>query len=251
MTRAVSTGLIWVLVLASGFFCLGAEKPNIVVEDNLIAENGLGIYLGWYGNWYIQIVGNRIERNGEGIRIVNRKAFIEGNLIADNVIGVRITPEHEEEIVTNVEWVTLRGNSFVGNELYALQNLAPIAVDARKNWWGANGPRLASYSRWILVPWILPQPGITPPITLHTGLTVAFTDIESSLLLEGLGFCWEPILSPDQGKMSLDVRDLWGWRVFPLPETISLSGNLVMGPVEYGDWLTRPVDREGGQQSGG
>ncbi|MCD6540523.1 right-handed parallel beta-helix repeat-containing protein [Candidatus Bipolaricaulota bacterium] len=233
------------MALVLGWLCLAAEKPNIVVEDNLIAENGLGIYLGWQGDWYIAVVGNRIERNGEGVRIVNRKAIIERNTIADNVIGVRITAEHEEGLVTEVEWVTLRDNSFVGNELYALQNLAPITVDARRNWWGPGGPRTAA-EEWTLLPWIFSVSGVTPSLTLCVGPV----DTEGGgvvLSLGGLGFC--RALGPVSGRggITLDVRDLEGWRTVFIPWTVSLSGNLIMGPVECDDWLTRPTDSgEGG-----
>ncbi len=243
MTRGLSPWWLLMIFALAGGICLAAEKPNIVVEDNLIAENGLGIYLGWQGDWYIQVVGNRIERNGEGIRIVNRKAVIEGNLIADNVIGVRITAEHEEGLVTEVEWVTLRDNSFVGNELYALQNLAPITVDARRNWWGPAGPRTAA-STWTLLPWILSVPGVTPSLTLRAGPASADTAV-GVLSLSGLGPCGEARMAGDRWGITLDVRDLWGWRAVLLPWTVTLSGNLVMGPVEYGDWLTRPADHGG------
>lgn len=243
MTRGLFPWLLTIFALTGGI-CLAAEKPNIVVEDNLIAENGLGIYLGWQGDWYIQVVGNRIERNGEGIRIVNRKAVIEGNLIADNVIGVRITAEHEEGLVTEVEWVTLRDNSFVGNELYALQNLAPIIVDARRNWWGPAGPRTAA-STWTLLPWIFSVPGVTPSLTLRVSAGAAV--LRSGVLsLPALGFCagWEE--STALGAITLDPQDLWGWRVAFVPWTVTLRGNLVMGPVECEEWLAQPPDSGGG-----
>ena len=240
----------WRVVLIIGIWGLGClcvsgeeEKPNIVVEDNLIAENGLGIYLGWQGDWYIAVVGNRIERNGEGIRLVNRKALIEGNLIADNVIGVRITAEHEEEVVTQVEWVTLRGNSFVGNELYAVQNLAPVPVDANDNWWGPGGPRPAA-PRWTLLPWIFSVSRVPPPLTLRVS-TVGDVPGGGTPSLRIPGFCGDVEASLASGAITLDPRDLWGWRVAFIPWTVSLSGNLIMGPVECEEWLTGPPDSGG------
>jgi len=242
VTRGIACGCMGLLLIMGGF-CLAEETPNIVVEDNLIAENGLGIYLGWQGDWYIAVVGNRIERNGEGIRIVNRKALIEGNLIAANVIGVRITPEHEEGIVTEVEWVTLRGNSFVDNELYAVQNLARITVDARHNWWGPDGPRLMA-SEWTLLPWIFSVPRVAPPLTLRvTPVEASRTDVP--LFLGGLSLCGEPSAIPAQETLTIHIQDLRGWRAVFLPWTVSLSGNLVMGPVECEDWLTQPANSGG------
>lgn len=245
MTRGLSPLVVCVVVLALEGLCLAVEeKPNIVVEDNLIAENGLGIYLGWQGDWYIQVVNNRIERNGEGIRLVNRKALIEGNLIANNVIGVRITAEHEEETVTQVEWVTLRGNSFVGNELYAVQNLAPVPVDINRNWWGPDGPRIGML-KWTLLPWILSVPRVPLPLTLR--VSAGAVVLRSGVLsLPTLGFCAEWEESSALGTITLDPQDLWGWRVAFVPWTVTLRGNLVMGPVECEEWLAQPPDSGGG-----
>ncbi|MGY4707051.1 NosD domain-containing protein [Candidatus Bipolaricaulota sp. J31] len=245
--RPVSWGLVLVVAIwGAGCLRLLAEeeKPNIVVEDNLIAENGLGIYLGWQGDWYIAVVGNRIERNGEGIRLVNRKALIEGNLIADNVIGVRITAEHEEELVTEVEWVTLRGNSFVGNELYAVQNLAPIPVDANENWWGPGGPQPAA-PKWTLLPWIFSVSRVPPPLTLRVS-PVGEVSEGRFLTLHALGFNGDVDPQTASGAITLDPRDLWGWRMAFIPWTVELSGNLIMGPVEYDEWLPGPPAPGGG-----
>lgn len=228
---------ILILLLVAGGLCMGAPRPNIVVEDNLIAENGLGIYLGWGGDWYIRVTGNRIERNGEGIRIVNRMALIEGNLIADNVIGVRITSEHEEKTVTEVEWVTLRGNSFVGNELYALQNLSPVTVEADDNWWGdPSGPRRA-FSEWILVPLVLRVP-TSPSLELSVS-PVSEASPGPALSLEGLGR--EPQMSPNSFGIELKTQYRWGWRIALLPQTIASGGNLVLGSVKCEYWSTEPL----------
>lgn len=240
--RGLSLLWVWVFLLVGGV-CVAADKPNIVVEDNLIAGNGLGIYLGWEGDWYIAILNNRIERNGEGIRIVNRKALIEGNLVADNVIGVRITTEHEEQIVTEVEWVTLRGNSFVGNELYDFQNLASITVDVQDNWWEPEESQ-ATVSSCPLIPWIFPMPNVMSPLTLRVSPSITdFT--REALSLSEHSVPGESPATSLWGTITLDVRDLWDWReVFPC-WTITLRGSLVMGPVEYGNWLAQPADHGG------
>jgi hypothetical protein len=118
-------------------------QPNLIIENNVISDSGFGIYLGWGGTWTALIRDNEITGNGEGIRLVNLAAYIEGNRILDNIIGLKVTPEHEEELVAQVEWVLLRYNLFEGNELYAVLNLADVLILAPRNWWGQpDGPRI-------------------------------------------------------------------------------------------------------------
>jgi hypothetical protein len=231
-----------ILVVGVGGLVLASSHPNIVVEDNIISRNGLGIYVGWYGDWFIQITGNKIEDNGEGIRIVNRKAIIERNWIAGNTIGVRVTSEHEEEKVTTVEMIILRGNGFVGNELYAVQNLSFSAIEAQDNWWGApEGPSESPRVKILPIFWLfkaLPYPSLS----LHArfaGLENAKTWFE----LPGFTCCQEEGCIRDVTLRKLFV-DLWDWRVVPVPWIFVQRENLVAGLVRVDNWLSEPPIRK-------
>lgn len=164
--------LVW-LVFAVVGVCeatTSADEPNLVIRDNVIEENGFGIYLGWYGYFVTEIADNTISGNGEGIRVVNAYTAIRNNSITDNITGVRVTDTHQGKDVTEVKGVLLSQNTITGNVLYGLENLAGLTVDARGNWWGdAAGPRLpggnegqgvasdritgtVDYSNWLSVP---------------------------------------------------------------------------------------------------
>ena len=164
--------LVW-LVFAVVGVCEGttsADEPNLVIRDNVIEENGFGIYLGWYGYFATEIAGNTISGNGEGIRVVNAYTAIRNNSITDNITGVRVTDTHQGEQVTEVKGVLLSQNVITGNVMYGLENLAAMTVDARGNWWGdAAGPRspgsaesqgvasdritgMIDYSNWLSAP---------------------------------------------------------------------------------------------------
>jgi len=231
-----------VLVIGVGGFAVASSHPNIVVEDNVISRNGLGIYVGWYGDWFIQITGNKIEGNGEGIRIVNRKAIIEGNWIAGNTIGVRVTSEHEEEEVTRVEMVILRENSFVGNELYAVQNLSFTAIEAQANWWGEpEGPRGSPRLKILPIFWVfeaLPYQSLS--------LRVRFASLENVRTwfeLPGFTHCEEEWGMKGTALRKLLV-DLWSWRVVPVPWLFVQRENLVVGLVRVDTWLSEPPRRK-------
>lgn len=116
-------------------------SPNLIITDNVIEDNGFGIYVGWTGEWISEISGNLIADNGEGIRIVNKAATIFDNVIQDNITGVRVTATHQGEVVTEVIAVSLFRNVIAGNSVYGLQNLTSLTIDARDNWWGSpDGP---------------------------------------------------------------------------------------------------------------
>ncbi len=165
--------LVW-LVFAVVGVCeettTSADEPNLVIRDNVIEENGFGIYLGWDGYYVTEIVDNTISANGEGVRVVNAYTAIRNNSITDNITGVRVTDTHQGEEVTVVKGVLLSHNVITGNVMYGLENLAAMTVDARGNWWGdAAGPRspgtaenqgvasdkitgMIDYSNWLSAP---------------------------------------------------------------------------------------------------
>jgi len=139
--------------------------------------------------------------------------------------------------------VTLRGNSFVGNELYALQNLTRITVDAQDNWWGPEEPQAAVSGRPLL-PWFFPLPSVLSPLSLRVSPTFVGLD-EGTLSLGGLGVSGESFAVLPWVKIIIDRRDLWEWRAVFLPGTITLSVSLLMVPLENGNWLAQPADHEG------
>ena len=234
------------------WWTFAASQPNIIVEGNVIKDNGLGIYLGWQGEWYILVKGNTIQNNGEGIRIVNRWAMIEQNLIAANVIGIRVTSEHQEELVTNVEQVILKNNVIEKNELYALLNSAPILIEAQGNWWGSpQGPRLlpelsgadsTDSHRWTIKLAVLPNLGRGRSLSLSHTLGCWSP---SSRALEVNGFSFfnpgfgEPTIPLDHSLAQLDVVM---FMLLCLRETSpsALPGNTVVGSVKCADWLRSP-----------
>lgn len=228
-------------ILVSLWWAVASAQPNIVVEDNVIAGNGLGIYLGWGGDWFIQVTGNEITGNGEGIRIVNRRALIEGNLIAGNVIGLSVTAEHEEKMVTRVEEVVLRGNLLQGNELYAVQNLADIRILAEGNWWGSpEGPRWAdapasSSGEWLV--WVVPDLKLDYGLTLDLSLT--------SLTREVVGLSLGIRLTGESSWARWNPAS-WGLalpQVMFIPLVSGARGtrtNLVSGLLQCEGWLRVP-----------
>jgi len=155
-------------VIALGVVVLGAttpkesEEPNLIIRNNTIADNGFGIYLGWGGTWITEITGNEIKNNGEGIRVVNAYTYIRDNVIEDNITGIKVTAEHQGKEVTQIKGLFVSENSITDNLLYGLENLAPITVDARGNWWGdttgpnqRNADRITgpvNYARWLTAP---------------------------------------------------------------------------------------------------
>jgi len=231
-----------VVVIGVGGLVFASSHPNIVVEDNVISRNGLGIYVGWYGDWFIRITGNKIEGNGEGIRIVNRKAIIEGNWISGNTVGVRVTSEHEEEEVTKVEMVILRGNSFVGNELYAVQNLSFTAIEAQANWWGEpKGPSTSPRLKIVLGFWVFKAFPYQ-----YLNLDVRFASLENARnWFELPGFVQ---YKAEWGIGDVTLRklfvDLWDWRLVPVPWIFVERGNLVVGLVRMDNWLREPPSKK-------
>ena len=216
----------------------GELQPNIVIEDNVIVDNGLGVYVGWSSDWITLIVGNRIARNGEGIRVVNRAAYIERNEIVENVIGLQVTPVHQEELVTQVEKVILRGNVFSDNELYAVLNLADVPLQASGNWWGRpEGPR------WeigvTLVEWLsrffyalFEKSGIV--------LTSSLTAEPAAQAFPALSLVGTLTLPPISLRWGLGSAESFLVQA-TAPKTY---GNLVKGPLMSQGWLSSPP-REG------
>ena len=139
-----------------------SEKPNLIIRNNTIEDNGFGIYLGWGGVWVTEITGNKITNNGEGIRVVNAYTYIRGNVIENNITGIRVTAAHQGKEVTQIRGLVVFDNTIVNNTLYGLENLAPIVVDARGNWWGdIIGPNThhsdriigsVNYEHWLTGP---------------------------------------------------------------------------------------------------
>ncbi len=153
-------------------------KPNLIIRNNVIDDNGFGVYLGWGGNWVTEITGNKIRDNGEGIRIVNSYTYLLNNLIENNITGIRVTAEHQGKKVTELKTVLLLQNAIIGNTFYGIENLSSFTVEAHKNWWGnAAGPIVpgqsthnsadrivgpVDYSDWLTAP--LPgMPGARQP----------------------------------------------------------------------------------------
>lgn len=152
-------------VLFGGWSVPGAGASRLVIEGNLISQNGIGIYVGWIGDWEIHIEANKIVQNGEGVRIKNRQAVILRNLIGQNVIGIVISLEHQEQqVVEGPLTFVLMYNAFEVNELYAIRNDTPFVIKADRNWWGSpEGPRLErsfpngllgliELSTWLIIP---------------------------------------------------------------------------------------------------
>ncbi len=228
-TACLSLGLA---VVAFGILCFGADKPNIIVENNLISENGLGIYLGWNGDWFIDIAGNKIEDNGEGIRVVNRKALIRDNLIAENVIGVRIASSHEGESVTHIEKVILKGNDFIANEVYALQNLSDTVVYAIANRWGAADPNSANDRRYTLGMLLFPvsfSAGVTLDVTFAFPAGLSFP-----LLAHTDSYC-EGMLCAPSVDGGLLLQGFWSWKPVIFLREVVFRGNLIFGPIKRED----------------
>lgn len=252
-----------------------APRPNIVIEDNVIVDNGLGIYVGWSSDWITLIVENRIERNAEGIRIVNRAAYVERNEIVENVIGLQVTPEHHEERVAEVEKVILRGNIFSDNELYAVLNLADVPLLATGNWWGRpegpqweGGPSVVEQQSTIsYVPFpgagIVFDPSLLTRAGLVLDLSLTATPPDEGFLASfpvgtlGLSFAAEP---PDGGFLVLSSVAPLGvpvfslrWEIGGIETTLGQAaapqayGNLVKGPLESQGWLSSPPWEEGGE----
>ncbi len=224
------------------------EKPNIVVEGNTFLGSGLGVYLGWNGDWHILVRGNHFEGKAEAIRVVNRRAIIEDNVIVDNVIGIRVTDTHEEVWRAEVEEVLLRGNMFEDNELYALHNLTDIPVIGHGNWWGdPEGPRTAVFptdqapawhTEWVL--WSLPELAQDSPITLDTSLTAASAGLSRAWA------AWPPIPASSVYRRGLTWAN--GGGEFLIPQSRkeepsrSVFSNTVLGLLEYTDWLDTPSE---------
>lgn len=217
-----------------GVLAAAPSKPNIVVEDNVIADNGLGIYLGWQGDWNILVKGNKILENGEGVRIVNRLATLEDNVIARNVIGIQVTSEHQEEHVTEVQSVVLRGNEIFGNELYALLNLSAALVKTENNWWGSpEGPTFLVEHQgtsdevytWAIDVILLPR---SFSQTLPAGIQLA------------QGFAGNLV----NKTISLVESDLWITLVprVTVESVTSVPNNLVAGHVVSVGWLRTPPE---------
>lgn len=247
-SEAWREGVALALLLAS-FCCLAAEDgPDLVIEGNVISGNGIGVYMGWYGEWSVRVVGNRIERNGEGVRIVNPIAFIEGNVIAHNVTGVVVTDDHEEKLVNQVERVVLQGNVFSENERYALQNLARIPLVANDNWWGhPGGPvwdgrpvpserRVVLWTGWFPAATSVPWRG---ELVLRTSLTGSGAPLFGLSGFAGSG-------GPPTRWTWLDSLR-WGLLVSPVTlvfvsevPAASPRANVVAGLLEVQSWLSHP-----------
>lgn len=145
--------LLLVLALAGEVFATAPTTPNLLIVDNEIRDNGFGVYVGWNGSWNVVVLDNLIVSNGEGIRIVNERAVVEGNRILGNVTGIRVTETHEGQNVTRVDYVLIRGNSIEGSLLYGLENLSTVLVRASGNWWGSSsGPICISDGSEMLSP---------------------------------------------------------------------------------------------------
>jgi len=241
----------WGAVLLS-WWVFAAPQPNLVVEGNVIEDNGLGIYVGWGGEWYILVRGNTIQSNGEGIRIVNRWAMIEQNLIKANVIGIQVASEHQEELVANVEQVILRGNIIEKNELYALINTARSLVEAQGNWWGSpQGPLLlvevptgtSPDSRlWSIK--LVVFPNLSREGSLSPSCTLGYwPPSPRALEVDGFSICdpgfSEPTITLDHSPARLDVIviTLLCHRKASPPGS---PGNAVFGSIKCTDWLTSP-----------
>lgn len=248
----------WGVVLLS-WWVFAAPQPNLVVEGNVIEDNGLGIYVGWGGEWYILVKGNTIQSNGEGIRIVNRWAMIEQNLITANVIGIQVTAEHQEELVTSVEQVILKNNVIEKNELYALINTARSLVEAQGNWWGSpQGPVLLSElptasstdnHQWSIKLAVFPNLGREASLSLSYTLDYLdyWSPLSWALELEVNGFSnsnpevVEPVITLSCSPAQLDVVALM---LLCLQEISppGLPGNTVVGSIKCTDWLRSPPE---------
>ena len=135
--------LIIAVIAALG--CVGddaAPNHNLIISDNELVNNGFGVYIGWFGAWDIAILNNVIRDNGEGIRVINRAAWIEGNDIVGNVAGIRVDDYHEDVEVATPDCVLIRANRIEGNLVTGIENLSQYMVQASGNWWGSeSGPR--------------------------------------------------------------------------------------------------------------
>jgi len=221
------------------------EQPGLLIQGNVISRNGLGVYMGWGGDWNVHLVGNTIEWNGEGVRIVNPYALIEGNTIAHNVTGLLVTDEHEEKTVTQVAQVVLRGNLFDENQIYAVQNVAAVPLIADGNWWGSpDGPRWADVQVpndrrvWLWTGWFGPATAAVwgGEIALRASLTrLGLAGIDAAAgLRSGSSWTWLDSLR-------------WGLPVVPLTvvfvtgaATTLPRGNVVTGLLQLETWLPTP-----------
>ena len=167
-----------------------------------------------------------------------------GNTIADNVVGLLVKDEHEERTVTQVDEVTVRGNTFVGNELFAVQNMADVILVADDNWWGSpDGPQRVGASRpsvsrvWMWNPWDLPLARLNCGLSFRVSLTMC----------QGCG------LPPLLRSWTVAGWTWWDAACWGLPTTthavfvyvssgptVSRWGNLVTGSIQYHTWLDAP-----------
>jgi len=143
MTGFTRTVLIAILTAGVTSTC-GMGVARITIVDNLIAQNGIGIYIGWFGDWDVVIEANKIFSNGEGIRLKNQRAVIVRNVLRQNVVGLLVATEHQETVVVKaIESVVVNFNVFEQNELYAIWNQSKFVIRADRNWWGSpEGPVL-------------------------------------------------------------------------------------------------------------
>ena len=100
--------------ITSGAFRIAAaveNSPDTVIRGNVISDGALGI----------------------GLRDSVR-ARVEFNSVENNVVGVRLAGG-------GVATATIRGNNFLGNDQYGVENEISEIVDGRFNYWGAaSGP---------------------------------------------------------------------------------------------------------------
>lgn len=259
----LSTLLVFCLLFGAVTVGAAPETPNLIIKNNTIEDNGFGIYVGWNGEWISEITGNRIMDNGEGIRIVNKQATIHENAIQGNITGIRVTAEHQGEEVTEVVAVSVFRNEIVGNFAYGLENLAPLTVEARDNWWGdAAGPRLLTNSqtpeveeiglwsapqkKWKTVAVMLDFPSSTTVLDLGTTFSINSTLVRRLSLSQST----VPEISDDL-LLNNSVAALAALpMILQIPEAregakdedgqTSSAGDRILGPVDYTDWRKEP-----------
>jgi len=165
---------------------------HATVQGNTIhncrSENG-ALYL--YGADDTLVLDNEIYDNAAiGLLIANASGVtVEGNAIRDNndEDDTKYAGSAGVWVDSSASGVTLRNNAITDNKHFGLRNESSSDVDARLNWWGADGPGGSIAGGGPYSPWLDGEPPHgrptstdgKPVINLDTGDT--FTTIQAAI----------------------------------------------------------------------
>jgi parallel beta-helix repeat protein len=116
----------------AGIVVSAADTPSVV--DNRVLRNARGVVTS-FDVAELSFAGNLVRDNDDvGLLVGRTDGRVDGNEFRDNRVGLRVGESGESD-------VTLRGNTFAGNDAFGVDNRGPSRVDARFNYWGAaDGP---------------------------------------------------------------------------------------------------------------